>query len=163
VDNCGGDGQARHSAGPTLSSEIVNFDPRSDYPLGQRRPDLVSTPSGLALDEVTLETLREGRLEWGDLRATPETLDRQSAVARASGREELAGSLARAAELAAIPAETILEIYTALRPHRSSAGELEAWAARLDELGAPLAAAFVRQAKDVYVKRGLLAREPAQV
>ena len=63
-----------------------------------------------------------------------------------------------------MPAETILEVYTALRPHRSSADELETWAARLEsEWDAPLNAAFVREARDVYAKRGLLAAERAQV
>ena len=57
-----------------------------------------------------------------------------------------------------MPDETILEIYTALRPGRSTAAELEQWAERLEsELDAPLAAAFVREAKDVYAERGLLA------
>jgi propanediol dehydratase small subunit len=56
-----------------------------------------------------------------------------------------------------VPAETILEIYTALRPHRSTAEELEAWAERLEaELGAPLSAAFVREAIAAYAARGLL-------
>ena len=139
------------------------FDPSADYPLGQRRPELVTTPAGLPLDEVTLESLRAGRLAWGDLRATPETLKRQSAVALAAGRATLADNLARAAELATVPDETILEIYTALRPHRSTAGELGAWAERLAELGAPLSAAFVREAAEVYAKRGLLAGEHAAV
>ena len=35
--------------------------------------------------------------------------------------------------------------------------ELEAWAETLEQLGAPLTAAFVREAKHVYGKRGLLA------
>src|SRR5919204_2090652 len=121
------------------------FDPASDYPLGAKRPDLVTTPSGMPLEQVTLEALRDGRLEADDLRATPETLRRQSAVALAAGRKALAENLARAAELATIPRETILEIYTALRPHRSTAAELEDWAERLEtELEAPLAARFVR-------------------
>ena len=141
----------------------MSFDPAADYPLGQRRPDLVTTPSGLPLEELTLEALRQGRLAAEDIRATPETLARQSAVAQAAGRAALAENLARTGELATIPAETILEIYTALRPHRSSAGELEAWARRLEELGAPLSAAFVREAAEVYAKRGLLAGEPAAV
>jgi propanediol dehydratase small subunit len=132
------------------------FDPASDYPLGQKRPDLVATPSGLPLEEVTLDALRAGRLAWEDLRATPETLGRQSAVALAAGRRPLADNLARAAELATIPDETILQIYSALRPHRSTGEQLEAWAARLDELDAPLTAAFVREARAVYVERGLL-------
>jgi propanediol dehydratase small subunit len=141
----------------------VAFDPSADYPLGQRRPELVTTPAGLPLDEVTLESLRAGRLAWEDLRATPETLKRQSAVALAAGRATLADNLARAAELATVPDETILEIYTALRPHRSTAGELGAWAERLAELGAPLSAAFVREAAEVYAKRGLHAGERAAV
>jgi len=132
------------------------FDPASDYPLGQKRPDLVATPSGLPLEEVTLGALRAGRLAWEDLRATPETLGRQSAVALAAGRRPLADNLARAAELATIHDETILQIYSALRPHRSTGEQLEAWAARLDELDAPLTAAFVREARAVYAERGLL-------
>ena len=36
------------------------FDPRSDYPLGTMRPDLVTTPGGTPLDELTLERLRAG-------------------------------------------------------------------------------------------------------
>jgi propanediol dehydratase small subunit len=141
----------------------VVFDPASDYPLGQRRPDLVTTASGLPLDDVTLEALRGGRLRAEDLRATPETLRRQAAVALAAGRETISDNLARAAELAGVPDETILEVYTALRPHRSTAEALEAWAARLDELEAPLTAAFVREAADVYASRGLLDVEPAKV
>lgn len=141
----------------------MGFDPSVDYPLGGR-PDLVTTPGGHALAEVTLDALRSGRVGADELRATPETLRRQSAVALAAGRPQLADNLARAAELANVPAETILEIYTALRPHRSSAEELESWAVRLEaEWDASLTAAFVREAKDVYARRGLLAGERAQV
>jgi propanediol dehydratase small subunit len=135
----------------------MSFDPVSDYPLGTRRPDLVRTPSGLGLDDLTLDAVRAGSVGPDELRATPETLRRQSAVALAAGRTQLADNLARAAELASVPAETILEIYTALRPHRSTAEELEAWAERLEaELGAPLSAAFVREAIAAYAARGLL-------
>jgi propanediol dehydratase small subunit len=133
------------------------FDPGSDYPLGSHRPDLVRTPSGLGLGELTLEAARAGRIGPDDLRATPETLRRQSAVARAAGRTQLADNLARAAELAEVPGETILEIYTALRPHRSTAEVLEAWAERLETaFAAPLSAAFVREAATACAERGLL-------
>ncbi|HZQ66794.1 MAG TPA: diol dehydratase small subunit [Gaiellaceae bacterium] len=133
------------------------FDPASDYPLGARRPDLVRTPSGLALDELSLDAVVDGLVDAHDLRATPETLRRQSAVALTAGRTRLADNLARAAELATVPSETILEIYTALRPHRSTAAELEAWAARLEtELGAPRCAEFVREAAAACAARGLL-------
>jgi len=130
------------------------FDPSSDYPLGANRPDLVHTPGGIALDELELHG--DG-VETAELRATPETLRMQAEVARAAGRTQLADNLLRAAELAPLPDETILEIYTALRPNRSSAAELAAWAERLDSWAAPVTAMFVREAAQVYAKRGLLA------
>ena len=132
------------------------FDPTVDYPLGSRRPDLVETPSGLALDEVTLEAARAGTLVAADVRATPATLRRQAEVARATGRRQLADNLDRAAELAGVPDDQLLEIYTALRPGRSTAGELEGWAQRLDGWEAPRTAAFVREAAAAYADRGLV-------
>ena len=132
------------------------FDPTVDYPLGSRRPDLVETPSGLALDEVTLESARAGTLVAGDVRATPATLRRQADVARAAGRRQLADNLDRAAELTGVPDDQLLEIYTALRPGRSSAAELEEWTVRLEGWGAPLTAAFVRAAAAAYVSRRLV-------
>ena len=132
-------------------------DAAADYPLGTERPDAIRTPSGRALDELTLDALRAGRLEAADMRATPETLRLQAEVARAAGRAQLAANLARAAELTALPDELILEIYTALRPHRSTQDELQGWAGRLErEYDAPLTAAFVREAASVYSQRGLL-------
>jgi propanediol dehydratase small subunit len=136
----------------------MESDPVPDYPLGARRPDLVSTPSGLPLDAVTLDAARDGRLAASDARATAATLELQARVARSAGREQLAAGLERAAELTAVPDSELLEVYTALRPGRSSADELEAWAIRLDTLGATQTAAFVREAAAAYAERGLLAR-----
>lgn len=136
----------------------MSFDPATDYPLGSRRPDLVETPSGLPLAEVTLEAARAGRLIASDVRATAVTLERQAAVALAAGRSQLAENLERAAELAGVPDEELLEIYTALRPGRSTAAALEQWAQRLDAWGAGRTAAFVREAAGAYGERGLLAR-----
>ena len=135
----------------------MTFDPTVDYPLGSRRPDLVETPSGLALEEVTLESARAGTLVAADVRATSATLTRQAAVARATGRRQLADNLERAAELARVPDDQLLAIYTALRPGRSSAVDLEAWAERLEELGAGHNAVFVREAAEAYRARGLTA------
>ena len=56
-----------------------------------------------------------------------------------------------------MPDEVILEVYTALRPHRSTAGDLEGWADRLErDFQATMTAAFVREARVVYAKRNLL-------
>jgi propanediol dehydratase small subunit len=134
-----------------------SFDPMRDYPLGSRRPDLVFTPGGLALGDVTLDALREGRLAPEDIRATSETLLLQAEVARAAGRAPLAESVARAAELATVPVELLLAVYTALRPRRATAAQLDEWAARLETHGARESARFVREAAAAYAERGLLA------
>jgi propanediol dehydratase small subunit len=140
----------------------VAFDPTADYPLGSQRPDLVRTPGGLGLEELTLDALRSGRLDASEMRATAETLELQAQVALAAGRVQLAANLERAAELTGVPDEVILEVYTALRPHRSTADELERWAERLErEFQATKTAAYVREARAVYSKRNLLADEPA--
>jgi propanediol dehydratase small subunit len=133
------------------------LDPRSDYPLGTQRPDLVETPGGHRLDDITLEAARDGSITGSEIRATPDTLRRQAEIARASGRAPLAENLMRAAELARVPDDELLAIYTALRPHRSTAGELEACAVRLEGWGADATAAFVREAAAAYVERGLIA------
>ena len=133
------------------------FDPIADYPLGTQRPDLVRTPSGLGLDELTLDALRSGWLDASEMRATAETLELQAQVALAAGRVQFAANLERAAELTGVPDEVILEVYTALRPHRSSADELEGWADRLErDFHAKMTAAFVREARVVYEQRNLL-------
>jgi propanediol dehydratase small subunit len=135
----------------------MEFDPKRDYPLGTQRPDLVLTPGGIPLAEVTLDSLHAGRIHGGEIRATPETLRLQSQVARAAGREPLAASLERAAELAAVPDDLLLAVYTALRPRRATAAQLEEWATRLEAHGADRTAFFVREAAGVYAERGLLA------
>jgi propanediol dehydratase small subunit len=135
----------------------MDFDPSRDYPLGARRPELVTTPAGTPLEEVTLDGAREGRLTAAEIRATPRTLRLQADVARAAGRSQLAENLERAAELASVPDDELLEIYTALRPRRSTAAQLETWAERLEAWDAPRTAAFVREAAAAYAKRSLLA------
>ena len=132
----------------------MSFDPSRDYPLGTSRPDLVRTPGGIPLDELQLH---DERVTSAELRATPDTLRLQAEVARAAGRAQLADNLLRAAELAPLPDKTILAIYTALRPGRSTAAQLEEWAERLAGWDAPATAAFVREAAQVYAERGLFA------
>lgn len=135
----------------------MSFDPTRDYPLGAQRPDLVSTPGGLPLADVTLDALRAGRVSAGEIRATAETLGMQAQVALSSGRVQLAANLERAAELAEVPDDLLLDVYTALRPGRATAAELEEWAVRLGGHGATKTAAFVREAATAYADRGLLA------
>jgi propanediol dehydratase small subunit len=135
----------------------MEWSPASDYPLGARRPDLVSTPSGIPLDRLDWEAARAGGLPPNDLRATASTLRLQADVARAAGRHQLADNLERAAELTAVSEEDLLAIYTALRPGRATRAELERWAGRLDELGASKTAGFVREAAEAHAARSLTA------
>ena len=132
----------------------MSFDPSRDYPLGSKARQLVRTPGGIPLDELDLH---DDAVTATELRATPETLRLQAEVARAHGQEQLAQNLIRAAELAPLPDETILAVYTALRPGRSTAAELEEWARRPEAWHAPATAAFVREAADVYERRRFLA------
>lgn len=136
---------------------MSGLDPARDYPLGSKRPELVATPDGTPLSELTLDRLRAGLLGGEDVRATAETLGMQADIADAVGRPELGENLRRAAELTRVPNDAVMAIYTALRPGRSSSDGLESWAVMLeDEYDAPRLAAFVREANDAYRERGLL-------
>ncbi len=91
-----------------------------------------------------------------DVRIHPDALEHQAQVAERHANPQLAANFRRAAELAAVPEEQVLAMYEALRPHRSSAQDLEALARQLDAYPAPRCAALVREAAEVYARRGLL-------
>ena len=112
--------------------------------------------SGRPIDQLTLEAAVRGDLSPADLRVHPDTLRRQAEIAEAHGNPQLGENLRRAAELTALPDDEVLAIYEALRPGRSTAAGLEAVAVRLDGADAPLCAALVREAAEVYARRGLL-------
>ena len=113
--------------------------------------------SGRAIDEITLEAAVRGDLSPADLRVHPDVLRHQAEVAEAHGNPQLGENLRRAAELTALPDDEVLSIYEALRPGRSTLAGLEAIASRLEAGSAPLCATLVREAAEVYDRRGLLA------
>jgi propanediol dehydratase small subunit len=108
-------------------------------------------------DDLTLERLAREELEPDDVRIHPDTLAAQARVAEQHGNPQLAANFRRAAELALVPEDAVMALYESLRPHRSTAEDLEALANRLDAYPAPLCAALVREAAIVYARRGLLA------
>ena len=112
--------------------------------------------SGRDAAELTLDRLAREELGVNDVRIHPETLEAQARVAQQHGNPQLAENFRRAAELALLSEEEILELYEALRPHRATADELDTLARRLDDHPAPRCAALVREAAEVYVRRGLL-------
>ncbi len=117
----------------------------------------VRTASGHTLDELNIEAIHSGELTAEDFRISSETLRRQADAAEAAGYWQLAENLRRAAELTGISNQEVLDIYNALRPSRSTYDELITLANRLEkDLDAPLTAAFVREAAEVYQERGIL-------
>ena len=120
-----------------------------DYPLSEKRPDMLRTPSGLRFPDITLESVVDGKVGMEDLRVTAEALEMQAQVADAASRPQLAENLRRAAELVAVPEGTILEIYRALRPGRADRQYLYALANDLEaQYGARRCAALVREAAE---------------
>ena len=129
----------------------------ADYPLAEKRPEIVRGKRGKGLDEITLQALIEDRIALEDLRITARALRQQAEIARAAGRDTLAENFERGAELVDVPQDTIMRIYELLRPGRAqSPGELFAAARELrEQYAAQGMAAFVEEAANVYERRGL--------
>jgi propanediol dehydratase small subunit len=132
----------------------------ADYPLSVRRPDLLTTPTGKPYSAITLDGVMSGEVKAEDLRTTPETLRMQAELSEAAGRPQLGANLRRAAELTSVDDDRVLEIYNALRPNASTKQQLLDIATDLEEQhAATVTAAFVREAAEVYERRGVLADE----
>jgi propanediol dehydratase small subunit len=112
--------------------------------------------SGRDSDELTLDQLAREELGVDDVRIHPETLEHQAQVAERHANPQLAANFRRAAELASVPEAEVMAMYEALRPNRSTADQLAVLASKLDGYPAPLCAALVREAAEVYARRGLL-------
>ena len=126
------------------------------YPLSAD-PESVETPSGRKLSEITLEAIVDGEIDGDEIVVAPETLSKQATVAEGANRPQLAQNFRRAAELATIPDDRVLEIYNALRPSGTDRETLEEIAEELEtEHDAQLNAAHVREAIEVYEQRGLI-------
>jgi propanediol dehydratase small subunit len=119
--------------------------------------EVIRALSGKAVEQLTVEAVRAGEVGVADLRVHPETLERQAVVAGQHGNPQLAENLRRAAELTRLPDEEVLAIYEALRPGRSTPGQLTELAASLAGRGLPRSAALLTEAAEVYARRGLSA------
>lgn len=130
---------------------------RADYPLAEKRPDLVRTRGGKTLDDLTLAAIEAGEVSLEDLRITPQALRQQAEIATAAGRPTLGRNFDRAAELIDVPQDVILRIYELLRPGRAKGKSDLLDAARLlrETYKAHKMAVFVEEAAEVYERRGL--------
>lgn len=129
----------------------------ADYPLAEKRPELVRGAGGKPLAAITLDGVVSGEVTLDDLRITPEALRQQAEIARAAGRATLAANFERAAELCDVPQDFIMAVYELLRPGRAKdkAPLLEAARTLRETYGATRMAAFVEEAAVVYERRGL--------
>ena len=113
--------------------------------------------SGRDASDLSVDGVVGGELGPDDIRISPDTLRHQADVARAHGNPQLAANFERAAELTAFDESEVLALYELLRPRRATADELRRKADELESRSAPICAAFVREAADVYERTGLTA------
>lgn len=132
----------------------------SNYPLGEKMPEKIRAATGKVLGDFSLDKVTSGQLTAEDFRIAPETLELQAQVAESVGRDTLARNMRRAAELIKVPDDELLSVYNALRPYRSTKAELYGIADKLESsYGCTVNAGFIREAADVYEKRGRLKAE----
>lgn len=154
VQQIGDNGGNSTTATPTAKATTEKDLTRNDYPLYSKHPELVHSPSGKNLDEITLDNVMSSKIKSNDLRITPDTLRLQGEVANDAGRDAIQRNFKRAAELTSIPDERLLEMYNALRPYRSTKAELLAISSELkDKYNAPVNAGWFAEAADYYESR----------
>lgn len=130
---------------------------KNDYPLGSKSVDLLFTTTDKAYSELTLDAAISGEIAGSDLRISPKTLEMHAEISESLGRIQLAKNFRRAAEMISISDARILEIYNAMRPNRSTKEELLTIAQELEsEYGAVENASLIREAAEVYERRGRL-------
>ncbi len=154
--NLGKDSVAFQKKSPAAGGAIG----KEQYPLGEKMPEKVYSATGKKLSDFSLDKLKSGELTAEDFRIAPETLEMQAQVAESVDRDSLARNMRRAAELIAVPDDQLLSIYNSLRPYRSTKAELYGIADELEtKYKCKVNAAFIREAADVYEKRGRLKAE----
>lgn len=125
-----------------------------DYPLATKIPNLIKTPTGKKLEDITLESVMSQDIKPEDIRISKETLEMQAQIAEGMNRNAIARNFRRAGELISVPDERILEMYNALRPFRSTKEELLKIADELENVyDAKVNADFIREAAEVYEVR----------
>lgn len=125
-----------------------------DYPLYSKHPELVHSPSGKKLDEITLDKVLNQEIDSKDLRITADTLKLQGQIAASAGRPAIQKNLQRAAELTRIPDERVLQMYNSLRPYRSTKQELLDISEELKtKYNAPVCSDWFKEAAEYYESR----------
>lgn len=135
------------------------MDAKDLYPLSEKAPELVKTPTGKTLDELTVDGILSGDVTQADLAITPEALHLQADIAGAAGRHTLAENFHRAAELVNVPQDILMETYDMLRPGRSDYRSLNERAEMFREkYGAEKIATFIEEAAMIYERRNIFTK-----
>jgi len=130
---------------------------QKDYPIAETQPSKVKGKRGIALSELTMDAVLEGRVVLEDLQITPEALLKQAEIAKSVGRTTLSDNFERAAEMNKLPNSEVMEIYELLRPGRAGSKStlLEAAEKIRSRYLAEGLAEFIEEAAEFYDKRGL--------
>ena len=128
-----------------------------DYPLSEKRADLIRTRTGKALSEITVAALKSGVATMDDLRITKDSLLLQAEIAEAAGRPRLGANFQRAADMVDVPQDFLLQAYELLRPGRAKnkAQLLDTAKVFRETYKAERVATFLEEAAEVYERRGL--------
>jgi len=144
---------AAESKSTSASADVT----AADYPILQKHPDWVKTPDGRPVASIDLSTIQRGEVENKDIRISREMLLTQAKVAESAGKPQVAENFRRAAEMTGVPDELVIQMYDKLRPNRATHEELLGMADTLENrYQAARCAKLVREAAEIYQKRGIL-------
>ncbi|MDD6235830.1 MAG: diol dehydratase small subunit [Clostridiales bacterium] len=129
----------------------------ADYPLMEKHSDIIKTPTGKSVSDISLEAVSKGNVSVEDVRISAQMLQNQADIAESAGKKQIAENLRRAAEMTAIEDDVVIKMYDMLRPNRATKEQLTEMAETLrNQYHAPLLSQLVSEACAVYEKRGIL-------
>ena len=129
----------------------------ADYPIMDKHQEIVKTPTGKHVSEITLEAVKNGSINQQDIRISREMLLNQAQIAESAGKVQMGQNLRRAAELTAVPDDVVIQMYDMIRPNRATKQQLVEMSNTLrTQYKAELCAKLVSEAAEVYEKRGIL-------
>ena len=133
---------------------MIKLNAITDYPLYEKRPELIKTQTGKPVDEINIENILSGGITDADCRISADTLEYQAQIEESAGNQQIAVNFKRAAEMTRIPDERIIEIYNTLRPYVSTKEELLSIVNELEnDYDATINAALIKEAIEVYEER----------
>ena len=127
------------------------------YPIGENHAEEVRSKTGKKLSDISLDEVKKGHVSADDIKISKEMLNAQGQIARDDDRPAMGENFDRATELVDVPDAEMLRMYNLLRPNRATKQQLLDMANELEtKYKAVKCAKMVREAADIYEKRGIL-------